>query len=166
MARVKTENNKKVPITWKEMKKQSFLMIISFFMVVYGIIFYYWPLTGWLMAFQNYKPKKGLLGSKFVGLDKFKFLFEDAVFIKVIRNTFAMGVINLVTTTIMAVLFAIILNEVRRAWIKKPIQTISYLPHFLSWIVVTGILHVSLSPTGIVNDVLMRMGTGLILSNW
>ncbi|MBR5407012.1 MAG: sugar ABC transporter permease [Lachnospiraceae bacterium] len=158
MARVKTENNKKVQITWKEMKKQSFLMIISFFMVVYGIIFYYWPLTGWLMAFQNYKPKKGLLGSKFVGLDKFKFLFEDAVFIKVIRNTFAMGVINLVTTTIMAVLFAIILNEVRRAWIKKPIQTISYLPHFLSWIVVTGILHVSLSPTGIVNDVLMRMG--------
>ena len=140
------------------MKKQCFLMIVSFFMVVYGIIFYYWPLTGWIMAFQNYKPKKGLLGSKFVGLDKFKFLFEDDTFIKVIRNTFAMGVINLVSTTIMAVLFAIILNEVRRNWIKKPIQTISYLPHFLSWIVVTGILHVSLSPTGIVNDVLMRMG--------
>lgn len=158
MARVKTENKRKIPITMKEMKKQSFLMIVSFFMVIYGIIFYYWPLTGWIMAFQNYKPKKGLLGSKFVGLDKFKFLFEDAVFLKVIRNTFAMGVINLVTTTIMAVLFAILLNEVRRTWIKKPIQTISYLPHFLSWIVVTGILHVSLSPTGIVNDVLMRMG--------
>ena len=158
MARVKTEKNRKIPITMKEMKKQSFLMIVSFFIVVYGIVFYYWPLTGWIMAFQNYKPKKGLLGSKFVGLDKFKFLFEDDVFIKVIRNTFAMGVINLVSTTIMAVLFAILLNEVRRAWIKKPIQTISYLPHFLSWIVVTGILHVSLSPTGIVNDVLMRMG--------
>ena len=158
MARVKTVKNKKIPITMKEMKKQSFLMIISFFMVVYGIIFYYWPLTGWIMAFQNYKPKKGLLGSKFVGLDKFRFLFEDAVFLKVIRNTFAMGVINLVSTTIMAVLFAILLNEVRRTWIKKPIQTISYLPHFLSWIVVTGILHVSLSPTGIINDVLMRMG--------
>ncbi|MBR4719177.1 MAG: sugar ABC transporter permease [Lachnospiraceae bacterium] len=158
MARVKTEKTRKIPITMKEMKKQSFLMIVSFCMVVYGIIFYYWPLTGWIMAFQNYKPKKGLLGSKFVGLDKFRFLFEDDVFIKVIRNTFAMGVINLVSTTIMAVLFAIILNEVRRTWIKKPIQTISYLPHFLSWIVVTGILHVSLSPTGIVNDVLMRMG--------
>ena len=158
MAREKAVKSKKIPITLKEMKKQSFLMIVSFFMVVYGIIFYYWPLTGWIMAFQNYKPKKGLLGSKFVGLDKFKFLFEDDVFIKVIRNTFAMGVINLVSTTIMAVLFAIILNEVRRNWIKKPIQTISYLPHFLSWIVVTGILHVSLSPTGIVNDVLMRMG--------
>lgn len=158
MAREKAVKSKKIPVTFKEMKKQSFLMIVSFFMVVYGIIFYYWPLTGWIMAFQNYKPKKGLLGSKFVGLDKFKFLFEDDTFIKVIRNTFAMGVINLVSTTIMAVLFAIILNEVRRNWIKKPIQTISYLPHFLSWIVVTGILHVSLSPTGIVNDVLMRMG--------
>lgn len=158
MARVKAVKSKKIPVTFKEIKKQSFLMIVSFFMVVYGIIFYYWPLTGWIMAFQNYKPKKGLLGSKFVGLDKFKFLFEDDVFLKVIRNTFAMGVINLVSTTIMAVLFAIILNEVRRNWIKKPIQTISYLPHFLSWIVVTGILHVSLSPTGIINDVLMRMG--------
>ena len=143
---------------WKEIKRQKFLMIVSFFMVAYGIIFYYWPLTGWLMAFQNYKPKKGLLGSKFVGLDKFKFLFEDAVFIKVIRNTFAMGLINLITTTIMAVLFAIILNEVRRAWLKKPIQTISYLPHFLSWIVVTGILHDSLSATGIINDLLLRFG--------
>lgn len=154
-----TENVKKDrKISWKEVKRQKFLMIVTFFMVAYGVVFYYWPLTGWIMAFQNYKPKKGLLGSKFVGLDKFKFLFEDAVFIKVIRNTFAMGVINLVSTTIMAVFFAIILNEVRRVWLKKPIQTISYLPHFLSWIVVTGILHDSLSATGIINDLLLRCG--------
>lgn len=158
MARVRKENHPKVKISLKEMKRQSFLLIVSFFIVVYGIIFYYWPLTGWLMAFENYKPKKGIFGSKFVGLDKFKFLFEDDVFIKVIRNTFAMGLINLVTTTIMAVLFAVILNEVRRAWVKKPIQTISYLPHFLSWIVVTGILHTSLSASGIVNDILLKLG--------
>ncbi len=158
MARSKKYNRSKVKITAKELKRQRFLIVVSFFMVVYGIVFYYWPLTGWLMAFENFKPKKGILGSKFVGMDKFKFLFEDAVFIKVIRNTFAMGFINLVTTTIMAVLFAIILNEVRRTWIKKPIQTISYLPHFLSWIVVTGILHTSLSSTGIINDILLKLG--------
>ena len=158
MARSKKNNRSKVKITAKELKRQKFLIVVSFFMVVYGIVFYYWPLTGWLMAFENFKPKKGILGSKFVGMDKFKFLFEDAVFIKVIRNTFAMGFINLVTTTIMAVLFAIILNEVRRTWIKKPIQTISYLPHFLSWIVVTGILHTSLSSTGIINDILLKLG--------
>ena len=145
-------------ITWKEVKRQKFLLVVSFFVVVYGIVFYYWPLTGWIMAFQQYKPKDGLLHSKFVGLAKFKFLFEDAVFLRVIRNTFAMGVINLVTTTFTAILFAILLNEMRSAIAKKTVQTISYLPHFLSWIIVTGILHDALSPTGIVNDLLMRSG--------
>lgn len=145
-------------ITWKEIKRQKFLLIVSFFMVVYGIVFYYWPLTGWLMAFQNYKPRKGLLGSDFVGLAKFQFLFEDATFLRVIRNTFCMGVLNLVTSTIMAILFAILLNELRSTKIKKTVQTISYLPHFLSWIIVTGILHDALSASGIVNELLMKCG--------
>ena len=155
---VNEDNKKDKRITWKEVKRQKFLLIVSFFMVVYGVIFYYWPLTGWLMAFENYKPKKGLLGSKWVGLAKFQFLFEDETFIRVIRNTFAMGLLNLVTSTIMAVLFAILLNEVRRVWIKKPIQTISYMPHFLSWIVVTGILHDALSSSGIINELLLKWG--------
>ncbi len=158
MARNEKKEKKGTQITLKEIKRQWFLMLVAAVVVIYGIIFYYWPLTGWIMAFEQYKPKTGLLHSKFIGLDKFRFLFEDDVFVKTIRNTFAMGVINLVSTTIMAVLFAIILNEVRRAWVKKPIQTISYLPHFLSWIVVTSILHVSLSPTGIINDLLLRFG--------
>ena len=145
-------------ITWKEIKRQKFLLIVSFFMVLYGVIFCYWPLTGWLMAFQNYKPRKGLLGSDFVGLAKFKFLFEDITFLQVIRNKFAMGVLNLVTTTIMAILFAILLNEIRSARAKKTVQTISYLPHFLSWIIVTGILHDALSASGIINELLLKSG--------
>lgn len=143
-------------ITWKEIKRQKVLLLISFFVVVYGFIFYYWPLTGWIMAFQNYKPKNGLLGSQFIGLDKFKFLFSDVTFLKVIRNTFCMGALNLITTTIMAILFAILLNEIKNSLVKKTIQTISYLPHFLSWIIVTGILHDALSNTGIVNELLLK----------
>lgn len=154
---VKIETVKKdKKITWKEIKKQKALLLISFFVVVYGIVFYYWPLTGWIMAFENYKPAKGFFGSKFVGLDKFKFLFSDRTFLRVIWNTFGMGVLNLVTTTVMAILFAILLNEVRIVFVKKIIQTISYMPHFLSWIIVTGIVHDSLSATGIVNDLLMK----------
>lgn len=157
MAQQQAVNVKKdKKITWKEVKRQKALLIISFISVVYGIVFYYWPLTGWLMAFQNFKPKKGILHSAFVGLDKFKFLFSDATFIRVIRNTFCMGLLNLVTTTVMAILFAILLNEIRHSLVKKTIQTVSYLPHFLSWIVVTGILHDALSSTGIVNDLLLR----------
>ena len=153
---VKVKKDKK--IKWKEVKRQKFLLIVSFFMVVYGIIFYYWPLTGWLMAFQNYKPKDGLLGSKFVGLAKFKFLFEDVTFLRVIRNTFCMGVLNLVACTFMAILFAILLNEIRSTKAKKTVQTISYLPHFLSWIIVTGILHDALSSSGIINELLIKFG--------
>lgn len=143
---------------WKEFKKQKVLMIWSAAFLIYGIIFCYVPLGGWLMAFQNYKPKDGLWGSKFIGLDKFKTLFSDSSFLQVIRNTLAMGVINLVFTFVAAIAFAILLNEVHSKIGKKSVQTISYLPHFLSWIVVTGILHDVLSGTGIVNELLMNLG--------
>lgn len=145
-------------ISWKEIKRQKFLMICTACFVVYGIIFYYLPLAGWIMAFQNYKPKDGFLGSEFVGLEKFKFLFSDATFLQVIRNTLAMGILNLVATFVMAIVFAILLNEVRLVMGKKLVQTISYLPHFLSWIIVTGILHDALSSTGIVNELLTNWG--------
>ena len=152
------ENQQQVKMSWAEIKRQKSLLIISAVMVVYGIVFYYWPLTGWVMAFQNYKPKNGLFGSQFIGLAKFKFLFSDPTFLRVIRNTFCMGLLNLISTTFMAILFAVLLNEIRHRFVQKAVQTISYLPHFLSWIIVTGILHDALSSTGIVNDMLMFFG--------
>lgn len=147
---------KKKNITWKEIKKQKVLIIWSLILVIYGVIFYYLPLGGWIMAFQNYKPKDGLLHSAFIGFDKFKQLFSDSSFIGVIRNTLGMGVLNLVVTFVMAIVFAILLNEVKSKGGKKAVQTISYLPHFLSWIIVTGILHDTLSSTGIVNELLLK----------
>ena len=154
-------NKKKVskrayPITWKEVKRQKVLLLWSAAFVIYGFIFYYLPLGGWVIAFQNYKPKNGLFHSAFVGLEKFQQLFSDASFIRVIRNTLAMGVINLAATFIMAIAFAILLNEVKSKIGKKTVQTISYLPHFLSWIIVTGILHDALSGAGIVNELLLK----------
>ncbi len=155
--KTKVAKANKTPITWKEIKRQKFLLIWSAIFVIYGIIFYYLPLGGWIMAFQNYKPKDGLFGSEFVGLDKFKFLFSDATFLKVIRNTLGMGVLNLVCTFVMAIVFAILLNEIRSKFGKKTVQTISYLPHFLSWIIVTGILHDALSSNGIINELLVNL---------
>ena len=153
-----TKRKTRRKFNWQEFKRQKVLMFWTGIIVVYGIIFSYMPLAGWIMAFQHYKPKDGLLGSEFVGLDKFITLFSDSSFLEVIRNTLAMGVINLVTGTVAAILFAILLNEVRVNIGKKAIQTISYLPHFLSWIVVTGILHDMLSGTGIVNELLVGFG--------
>lgn len=147
----------KVKFSKKEAKRQWPLLVWAAIFFAYGILFNYIPLVGWVMAFQKYKPKTGLLYSKFIGLEKFKFLFSDANFILDIRNTLAMGVINLVCTFVMAILFAILLNELQSKGGKKVVQTISYLPHFLSWIIVTGILHDSLSTTGIVNEVLTNL---------
>lgn len=144
-------------ISWKEIKRQKVLLLWSLVFVIYGFIFCYLPLAGWLMAFENYKPKDGFFHSQFIGLGKFKQLFIDDGFLRVIRNTLAMGVINLVVTFVAAIVFAILLNELKSQGGKKVVQTISYLPHFLSWIIVTGILHDALAGTGIVNDILLRL---------
>ena len=95
-ARKKKKN--KTEITWKELRRQKVLIFWAGVFGIYGFIFCYLPLGGWLMAFQNYKPKDGILHSKFIGLAKFQQLFSDATFLRVIRNTLAMGVINLVLT--------------------------------------------------------------------
>lgn len=145
-------------ISVKELKRQRVLIIWSVIIVVYGIIFYYLPLAGWAMAFQDYKPKDGIFHSAFIGLAKFRTLFSDATFIRVIRNTLAMGCLNLVTTFVAAIAFAILLNEIKSQGGKKAVQTISYLPHFLSWIIVTGILHDALSSTGIINELAIKFG--------
>lgn len=148
----------KIKVSWKEVKRQKVLLFWSAIIVIYGIIFCYLPLAGWIMGFQNYKPKYGLLHSEFVGFDKFIRLFSDDTFLKVLRNTLAMGVINLVVTFVTAIVFAILLNEIKSRGGKKTVQTISYLPHFLSWIIVTGILHDALSTSGIINELLLKFG--------
>ena len=142
---------------WKRMKKcyVLYLFLLPAFLMI--AVFCYAPMYGVLMAFQNYRPIDGLLHSEFVGLQKFQQLFSDATFLRVIRNTLAMGVINLVVTFVAAIAFAILLNEVRNTIGKKTVQTISYLPHFLSWIIVTGIIHDALSGTGIINELLVNL---------
>jgi putative aldouronate transport system permease protein len=121
----------KPKFTVKEFKRQWILVVISAVYVIYGIIFYYLPLVGWIIAFQDFKYNKGISGSKWVGFKKFQFLFHDKTFLMVIRNTFCMGALNLIFSTVVAIAFAILLNEVKNKYFKKSIQTISYLPHFL-----------------------------------
>jgi putative aldouronate transport system permease protein len=149
----------KVKITWKDLRKQKELIFLSIPFVAYAILFCYVPLLGWIMAFQKYKPQLGIFGSQFIGLDKFKSLFvENSDFIRVIRNTLAMGLINLVLSFVFAIGFALILNEVVHKIPKKLIQTVSYLPHFLSWIIVCGILRDALSVEhGVVNELLVNL---------
>lgn len=128
-------------------------------LVLLKILFAYVPLVGWVMAFQNYRPARGLFDQEWVGFDKFEFLFSDAVFIRDIRNTLAMSLINLILGFVTAILLALLLNEIKNMAFKRTIQTISYMPHFLSWVIVAGIIQNVLSTdSGIVNDLLLKMG--------
>lgn len=150
------EKNKKG--TWEIIKGQKTLILMAIPFIIYVAIFCYAPLAGWVMAFQNYKPGKGVFDQIWVGFDQFKFLFSDDVFLKVLRNTLAMSLINLSLGFICSIGLALILNEVRNRYAKKFVQTVSYLPHFLSWIVVTGIVAEVLSPsTGVVNEILQNI---------
>ncbi|ERI72545.1 ABC transporter, permease protein [Clostridium sp. KLE 1755] len=127
--------------------------------MIYTFIFSYYPLSGWIMAFQNYKPAKGYLGSKFVGLDQFYFLFGDIEFWRSLRNTLAMSLMNLVFGFLFAIVFALLLNEIKSLGFKRVTQTISYLPHFLSWIIVCSLVSNMLSTNdGAVNNLLMGLG--------
>lgn len=142
----------------KRLHKQRMLILMSIPFLLYVIIFNYAPLVGWVMAFQKYKPGNGLFDQQWCGLDQFKLLFQDNTFLIVLRNTFAMSILNLATGFITAIGFAVLLNEVKSIFCKKAVQTISYLPHFLSWIIVTGIVLDLLSPsTGIINQILVKL---------
>ena len=137
--------------------KQWQLMIMSVPMLLYVGLFNYAPLWGWITAFQDYKPKKGLMGSKWVGLDNFKFLFGREDFLLSIRNTLAMSVINLVFGTIAAILLAVLLNEVRNRKFKRTVQTVTYLPHFLSMVIVVAMAQNIFSSTGAINTMLTSL---------
>ncbi len=145
-------------VTWKMIFRQKQLILMSIPFLLYGLIFYYGPLVGWTMAFQNFKPaaKDNQL---WVAWDKFVQLFSDKDFILAFRNTVAMSVINLVLSFVFAIGFALLLNEVMNLKGKKFVQTISYLPHFLSWIIVAAIVRNMLSlDGGIINEMLVKIG--------
>ena len=111
------------------------------------------------MAFQNYKPAKGYSGSPFVGFDQFKFLFKDIEFWRSVRNTLGMSIMNLVFGFLFAIVFALLLNEIKSLKFKRFTQTASYLPHFLSWIIVCSLVSNMLSTDdGMINNFLMSIG--------
>jgi putative aldouronate transport system permease protein len=122
-------------------------------------VFSYLPMVGNLMAFQDYNPIKGLLHSPWVGLENFKYVFNLPDTMTAIRNTLVIACSKMVLGIIVPVIFALMLNEVRLRFFKGAIQTIVNFPHFLSWVILSGILLDVLSPSeGIVNSLITSLG--------
>lgn len=143
---------------WESIKQQKFLYLMSLPFVVWVFVFNYLPLWGWTMAFQNYKPARSFSEQQWVGFKHFAELFSDERFYLVLRNTLAMSFMGLIVGFVVPIFLAILLNELKGKIFKRTVQTVSYLPHFVSWVVVAGIITKMLSTDGgIVNDILMGL---------
>ncbi|KOP68171.1 protein lplB [Bacillus sp. FJAT-18019] len=135
------------------------------------IIFSYIPMSGIMMAFQKYVPNKGLFGSPFIGWRNFQLLVDYPDIGRIFFNTVYIAVMKIVAGLFVPITIAILLNELRREWMKRTFQTLVYLPHFLSWVLLSGILVDILSPSsGILNQLLGWFGMKPIFflgdNNW
>lgn len=142
---------------FKQLSKQKMLMLMSLPFLIWVLIFKYVPLYGWTIAFQKFRPARDLFNQEWVGLDNFKFLFQEEAFYRVLRNTLVMSSINLVLGFVTAIVLALLLNELRNILFKRTVQTISYLPHFISWVVAANIVQTALAPEGIINILLLKL---------
>jgi putative aldouronate transport system permease protein len=123
-------------------------------------VFNYIPYYGLVMAFQDFNPGLGFLRSPFVGLDNYRFLLGLPDLERVVRNTIIISVGKIVFRQLVAIIFAVLLNELRHVLLKRTIQTVSYLPHFLSWVILGGVFITMLSRSGLVNRALGTLGLG------
>ncbi len=138
--------------------RHRWIYVMAVPVIIYVLIFFYYPMYGQLMAFKDYSPRLGILGSEWVGMENFMIFFNSPYFGRLIRNTIVIGLLTLVFNFVTPILFALFLNEVTSSKLKRTVQTATYLPHFISLVVVCGLLVDFFSREGLVNQVLMTMG--------
>lgn len=140
---------------WKR-EKELWLLCIPF--VVWIVTFSYYPMMGFWMAFVNFTPGVGLFQSEFVGLAYFEQFFRSPDFWQIMRNTLAIGALNVLVCFPAPIILALLLHEAKNARFRRIVQTLSYLPYFLSWVVMASILFMLLGNEGILNQLLIQVG--------
>lgn len=144
---------------WKMTKKMRSLYLMMLLPMVFVFIFQYIPIYGILIAFKDYKFSEGIWGSSWNNFEFFRRLFSDALFIRALRNTLRINLLSIIFVFPMPLIFALLLNELKNLTFKKTVQSISYLPYFMSWVVVGGFVYQILSPqVGLLNYVLSLFG--------
>ena len=146
----------------KSRGQSSFFHLFVMPGMIFLLIFNYLPMFGLVMAFQDFVPAKGFFGSKFVGLKHFRYMLQLPDIGRVIRNTLIIALGKIFFGMILAIAFAILLNEIRMKFLKSTVQTIVYLPHFLSWVVLAAVAVNLFNLDGSVNQILSSIGFGKI----
>lgn len=144
---------------YKRLLKKKWLYLMMLPGSVYFLVFKYLPMWGVLIAFQDYQPFLGFLGSNWVGVKHFTRFFGDPLFVMLFKNTLILALYNLVFFFPLPILIALLLNEVRKEVFKRWIQTLIYVPHFVSWVVVIGIVYIFFTTEGgLVNELIVSLG--------
>lgn len=143
--------------TKEQIIKHKFLLILLAPAVLLVLIFCYLPMAGLVMAFQDYDIIGGILESDFIGFDNFKTIFTMPKFLKAIKNTVVYSAVNIFIGTPFPIVLALMFNELRNQKFKKTVQTISYLPYFLSWISVIGMFYAIFATDGFYNQVMAKI---------
>ena len=147
------------PMVWKRIYRDRYLLFMLIPVFAYYLIFHYVPMYGVTIAFKDYNMFEGIFRSPWVGMDNFRRIFSTSDFYTVLRNTLLLNLLSLIFGFPGPIILALLLNELRNMAFKKSIQTIAYLPHFLSWVVVANMFIPMLSPTsGIVNRLITFLG--------
>lgn len=139
----------------KQLANQRYLQGMALLGVIWMIVFNYVPMGGIVIAFKKFKITRTIAEAPWVGFQYFKEFFMDDNFINIMQNTLGISLLKLIIGFPLPIIFALLLNELRNVRFKKIAQTISYLPHFLSWVVLGGIMVTWLSKTGVINDFLV-----------
>lgn len=146
-------------LTWSHFKKYKVLYLMSIPGILYFLIFKYIPMGGSIIAFKDYNIFKGFWGSPWVGFEHFVEMFQNPDVFQIIKNTFIISFYDMIFNFPAPIIVALLLNELRIVLFKRVIQTVIYMPHFLSWVIISGIFISILSPsTGIVNYVIGWFG--------
>ena len=142
----------------KRFRREWPLHLIMIPALIITAIFSYGPMYGLIMAFQDFSPVRGFSGSPWVGLENFRWLFDQATFTRTIYNTLFISISKIVIGTVASIFFSLLLNEVRVTFFKRFFQTVVYIPNFISWIIMAGVLHTILASDGILNDFVKFFG--------
>ena len=141
-----------------DFKRNKFIYLLVLPVIIYFILFYYKPMYGIIIAFKRYRASAGIHGSPWVGIENFKRFFNDIYFWRVLRNTFSISLQTLLFAFPAPILLALLLNEVSVGWFKRTVQTISYMPHFISLVVVCGLIKSFSQTGGVFNDIIAFLG--------
>jgi len=154
-----TKTNKKPNFSiLQRLIRDKWLYLLLLPGVVYFVIFKYLPMWGIVIAFQDYSPFTGILGSKWVGFDNFTDFFKNPDFFRLLKNTAIFAVLNLVLFFPAPIILALLLNEIRVSSYKRVVQTFIYVPHFMSWVIIASITYIFFTTSGgVVNEIVSQI---------